>query len=40
VAHRWLAAKMPEVEMNRDLVCSGDDSVITHFDALAGELRA
>ena len=40
VARRWLAAKMPEVEMNARLVCSGDDSVITQFDALAGRVAA
>ena len=39
-ARRWLAAKMPEVEMNARLVCSGDDSVITQFDALAGRVAA
>jgi alkylation response protein AidB-like acyl-CoA dehydrogenase len=39
-ARRWLAAKMPEVEMNRRLVCSGDDSVLTQFDALAGRVAA
>ncbi len=36
VARRWLATRMPEVEMNGVLVCSGDDSVLTQFDALAG----
>jgi alkylation response protein AidB-like acyl-CoA dehydrogenase len=39
-ARRWLAAKMPEVEMNARLVCSGDDSVITQFDALVGRVAA
>jgi len=36
VLERWLAIKMPELRMNRDLVCSGDEAVITRFDALAG----
>jgi len=36
VAKRWLAAKMPEFRMNRELVCSGDRSVMTDFGTLAG----
>jgi alkylation response protein AidB-like acyl-CoA dehydrogenase len=36
VAERWLAVKVPELRMNRDLVCSGDQAVMTHFEALAG----
>jgi len=40
LARRWLAARIPEVEMNRELVCSGDDSVLTHFEALAGGIPA
>ncbi len=40
VARRWVASKMPEVELNRGLVCSGDDSVLTQFDTLAGAVGA
>jgi alkylation response protein AidB-like acyl-CoA dehydrogenase len=36
VARRWLFAKLPEVRMNRDLVCSGNQAVMTDFPALAG----
>ncbi len=36
VARRWLAAKLPECRMNKDLVCSGDQSVISDFETLAG----
>jgi hypothetical protein len=36
VAQRWLGAKIPELRMNRELVCSGDEAVITRFEALAG----
>ena len=36
VARRWLAVKLPELRMNRDLVCSGDDRPIAEFEALAG----
>ena len=38
VARRWLAAKMPELRMNRDLACSGDRGAITEFDTLVGVL--
>jgi alkylation response protein AidB-like acyl-CoA dehydrogenase len=38
VAQRWLAAKIPEVRMGSALVRSGDDTVITQFDALAGRV--
>jgi hypothetical protein len=40
VLQRWLAIKMAELRMNRDLVCSGDDVVIKRFDALAGGVGA
>jgi alkylation response protein AidB-like acyl-CoA dehydrogenase len=36
VAQRFLATKLPELRMNMDLVCSGDEAVITRFEALAG----
>ena len=36
VARRWLAAKMPELRMNKELICSGDRSVMTDFETLAG----
>ena len=36
VAGRWLAVKLPELRMNRDLVCSGDERPIAEFEALAG----
>ena len=35
VAGRWLAVKLPELRMNRDLVCSGDERPIADFAALA-----
>jgi alkylation response protein AidB-like acyl-CoA dehydrogenase len=38
VAQHWLATKIPEVRMSNGLVCSGDDTVITQFDALAGRV--
>jgi alkylation response protein AidB-like acyl-CoA dehydrogenase len=40
VARRWLGSKMPEVEMSGRLVCSGDDSIVTQFDLLAGRIAA
>ena len=36
VARRWLEAKMPQVRMNHELVCSGHKTVITEFETLAG----
>jgi len=36
VAMRWLAAKLPELRMNKQLICSGDRSIMTDFEALAG----
>ena len=39
-ARRWLAAKLPELRMNKELVCSGDELVMTQFDALAGAAPA
>ncbi len=36
VARRWLATKLPELRMNREMVCSGDEAVMTQFDELAG----
>jgi hypothetical protein len=38
VAQRWLAAKIPEVRMGSALVRSGDETVITQFDVLAGRV--
>jgi hypothetical protein len=40
VAQRFLAAKLPELRMNRELICSGDEAVITRFEALAGAVGA
>jgi hypothetical protein len=40
VAQRFLATKLPELRMNMDLVCSGDEAVITRFEALAGGVGA
>ncbi len=37
---RWLATKMPEIRMNRQMICSGDKGVITDFDPLAGPVPA
>jgi len=36
VARRWLADKMPELRMNKELILAGDRSVISDFEALAG----
>jgi hypothetical protein len=36
VAQRWLAVKVPELRMNKELVCSGDEAVIGKFEALVG----
>ncbi|MCE5325795.1 MAG: acyl-CoA dehydrogenase family protein [Planctomycetaceae bacterium] len=36
IAARWMAAKLPEMRMNKELVLSGDRSVITDFATLAG----
>jgi hypothetical protein len=36
VARRWLADKMPELRMNKEMILSGDRSVIKDFDILAG----
>jgi len=36
VASRWLAAKLPELRMNKHLICSGDRSIMTDFQTLAG----
>jgi alkylation response protein AidB-like acyl-CoA dehydrogenase len=40
VAERWLAVKVPELRMNRDLVCSGDLAVMDRFEALTGGAAA
>ena len=34
VMQHWLAVKMPELRMNRDLVCSGDEAVLGQFETL------
>jgi alkylation response protein AidB-like acyl-CoA dehydrogenase len=34
VMQHWLAVKMPELRMNRDLVCSGDEAVLSQFETL------
>ena len=36
VAKRWLAWKMPELRTFKEMVCSGDKSVISDFEILAG----
>jgi hypothetical protein len=36
VAHRWLAAKMPELKMCKQMVLSGDRQAVTQFETLAG----
>jgi alkylation response protein AidB-like acyl-CoA dehydrogenase len=36
VARRWLADKMPELRMNKEMILSGDRSVISNFEILAG----
>jgi hypothetical protein len=40
VARRWLADKMPELRMNKEMVLSGDRGVISNFDILAGPVSA
>ena len=40
VARRWVAVKMSEVETSARLVCSGDDSIVTDFELLAGRIAA
>ena len=36
VLRRWLADKMPEIRRNREMICSGDLSVVEQFEVLAG----
>ena len=36
VARRWLTDKMAEIRRNRELICSGDLSVVNEFETLAG----
>ncbi len=36
VARRWLASKMPELRMNKEIILTGDRSIIKDFEALAG----
>jgi len=36
VARRWLAAKLPELRMNRERILSGDRSAVRDFETLAG----
>ncbi|MCK4871626.1 MAG: acyl-CoA dehydrogenase family protein [Phycisphaerales bacterium] len=36
VLRRWLAARMPELQMNKQLICSGDDIILSEFETLAG----
>ena len=36
VAKYWLSARLPEFHMNKQLVCSGDRSIMTDFETLAG----
>ena len=36
VARRWLAAKLPEMRMQTEQICSGDLAVVKDFETLAG----
>ncbi len=36
LARRWINIKLPEMRTYRDLVCSGDRSILTEFEELAG----
>jgi alkylation response protein AidB-like acyl-CoA dehydrogenase len=40
VARRWLFAKLPEIRMNKDMICSGNQAVLSDFLALAGPVPA
>jgi len=40
VLHRWLATKLPELRMNHEFILSGERSVMTDFEALAGPVPA
>ena len=36
VAKRWLADKLPQIRMFAEQICSGDESIVKDFEALAG----
>ena len=36
VAKRWLADKLPQIRMLKEQVCSGDQSIVSDFQTLAG----
>ena len=40
IAQRWCDLKLPEVRLNHEMICSGDQTVMTEFDALAGPVPA
>jgi len=40
VARRWLTAKMPELRMNKEMILTGDRSIIKDFETLAGPVPA
>ena len=40
IAQRWCDLKLPEVRLNHEMICSGDQTVMAEFDALAGPVPA
>jgi alkylation response protein AidB-like acyl-CoA dehydrogenase len=38
LARYWLAWRMPEVRMNKEIICSGEQAPVSEFEALAGPL--
>jgi alkylation response protein AidB-like acyl-CoA dehydrogenase len=38
IAQHWLDTNLPRIKMNRDMICSGDRSIIKSFEELAGAL--
>ena len=38
VAKRWLGERLPRLTMLKELVCAGESSTLTDFEALAGPL--
>jgi len=36
LAQRWINCKLPEMQANKEIICSGDRSVLTEFDELVG----
>ena len=37
VARYWLATRMPEFRRNKEMICSGERSILTDFEVLAPE---